>query len=252
MTVDRCYDKGNKTNFFWISFIREFRMIKRIKKRLTWQHDLGLSHGERIKKWGHRAYIGAVDSETWYGIGKRQYHFLISQGLRAEHKFVDIACGSLRLGQFLIPMLDDGNYFGLEGESSLVQRGLTTEMLFDVADLKRPVFEYNYDFDFTRAPAFDFAMAQSLFTHLTLADIEKCFSNLRTKAHAGSKFYCTFFEGDPAKNPEAASHANKDWHYNVSQFEDVAARTDWHIDYLGDWGHERGQKMLCATVASNR
>jgi SAM-dependent methyltransferase len=223
-------------------------MLNRIKKRLAWQRDLDLSHQDRIEKWGHRVYIGAVDSETWYGIGKRQYHFLTSQGLTADHRFIDIACGSLRLGQFLIPMLKEGAYFGLEGEPKLVEVGLEKEFLFDIAQRKKPVFAYNYDFDFSRFANFEYAMAQSLFTHLTLDDIERCFRNLATKAHAGSRFYSTFFEGDPANNPDGASHANKDWYYRFSQFEEIAAQTNWRLEYIGDWGHERGQKMICATI----
>ncbi|MBO6867999.1 MAG: class I SAM-dependent methyltransferase [Thalassococcus sp.] len=225
-------------------------MFQRLKKRLAWQRDLKLSHDERAQKWGHRAYVGAVDSETWYGIGKRQYHFLTSKGLLAEHKFIDIACGSLRLGQFLIPMLDNGNYFGLEGEPKLVQKGIDREFLFDIIEQKNPKFSFNYAFDFSTFPPFDFAIAQSLFTHLTLEDIEKCFRNLRGKAHDGSKFYSTFFEGDSTRNPDATSHANKDWYYHFSDFEEIASRTGWNIEYIGDWGHERGQKMMCATITT--
>lgn len=225
-------------------------MFNRIKRRFAWQRDLKLSHADRIEKWGHRAYIGAVDSETWYSIGKRQYHFLTAAGLSAEHRFIDIACGSLRLGQFLIPMLERGNYFGLEGEAKLVEAGLKKEMLFDIAEQKKPVFAFNYNFDFSSFAPFDYAMAQSLFTHLTLYDIETCFRNLRSRAHEGSRFYSTFFEGDPDQNPDAESHANKDWYYRFSNFEEISARTGWEVEYIGDWGHERGQKMICAKIAA--
>jgi SAM-dependent methyltransferase len=225
--------------------------MKRIKKLLRWRRDLALSHEDRINRWGHRSYVGGTDSETWYGIGRRQYHFLVSEGLRAEHSFVDIACGSLRLGQFVIPMLEPGRYFGLEGEPTLVRAGLKNELLFDLAEIKKPVFAFNYDFDFTGLDTFDYAMAQSLFTHLTLDDIEICFRNLRGKAHEGSRFYSTFFEGDPSSNPDSDSHANKDWYYHFIQFEEIGARTGWTLTYIGDWGHERDQKMICATINSD-
>jgi hypothetical protein len=222
--------------------------MKRVKKLLQWRRDLGLSHEDRITKWGHRSYVGGADSETWYGIGRRQFHFLVSEGLRPEHRFVDIACGSLRLGQFVIPMLESGRYFGLEGEPALVRAGLEEELLFALAEIKKPVFAFNYDFDFSGLDTFDYAMAQSLFTHLTLADIETCFRNLRGKACEESRFYFTFFEGDPSSNPDSDSHANKDWYYRFEQFEEIAARTDWTLTYIGDWGHERDQKMICATI----
>lgn len=227
-------------------------MLQKIKKRLQWRKDLGLSHGDRIEKWGHRAYVGGVDSDSWYSIGKRQYHFLVSEGLRSDHKFIDIACGSLRLGQYLIPMLSDGCYFGLEGEPKLVEAGLKKELMFDLAKLKKAQFAFNYDFDFSEFDDFDYAIAQSLFTHLTLVDIEKCFHNLRDKAHVGSRFYSTFFEGDSASNPNSESHANKDWYYSLVQFEEIAAKTGWELSYIGDWGHERGQKMIRAIAVPDQ
>ncbi len=223
-------------------------MFEKWKQRLEWRRDLTLPHGSRIKKWGHRAYVGAVDSETWYGIGKRQYHFLVSEGLTARHKFLDVACGSLRLGQFLIPMLGTGAYFGLEGEPELVEAGLKHELLYGIISQKKPVFAFNYDFDVSTFESFDYAMAQSLFTHLTLEDIEKCFRNLRAKAHAGSRLYATFFEGASASNPKGESHANKDWYYQFSQIEEIAVESGWRLAYIGDWGHERGQKMIRATI----
>ena len=71
---------------------RELTIAERVK-------DLSLSDSERVKKWGHRAYIGGPNEKSWYENGRRQYHFLISRGLKPYHVFFDIACGSLRLGQ---------------------------------------------------------------------------------------------------------------------------------------------------------
>ena len=33
---------------------------------------------------------------------EKQFHYLVSKGLKSNHKFVDIGCGALRLGQYLI------------------------------------------------------------------------------------------------------------------------------------------------------
>src|ERR1700753_963856 len=68
--------------------------------------------------------LGGSDAEPCYGIGKLQYHFLVANGLRHNHRFLDMACGSLRLGQYLIPFLDEGNYRGIEGEKGLGDAGL--------------------------------------------------------------------------------------------------------------------------------
>ena len=63
-----------------------------------------------IRTMGHRNWVGG----GWDEIGKLQFDFLISRGLKPHHVFLDIACGSLRAGRFLIPYLDAGNYLGIE------------------------------------------------------------------------------------------------------------------------------------------
>lgn len=227
---------------------RQFKEIQvRLTSRRRWRRDLSIPHGERIHAWGHRAYVGGTDPEAWYGIGKRQFHFLVSNGLQHDDRFLDIACGSLRLGQYLIPMLDEGCYFGLELEESLVKEGLDHEMLFDVTTQKSPSFAHNERFDFSFIDEFDVAMAQSLFTHMTEADISLCFSSLRPHAHERSRFFSTFFEGDPSQNPEGPSHANRDWYYRFDQLEAIATAAGWRLHLVGDWGHERGQMMTLAT-----
>ncbi len=201
--------------------------------------------GERIKRIGHREYVGGSDAETWYGIGLLQFHFLVSRGLQPDHVFLDVACGCLRLGQFLIPYLEPGNYFGLEAESELVRIGLEKELNFDVAALKQPVFGHGYDFDFAFAKPFDFAIAQSLFTHLTPKDIAKCLTGARTKAHERTQFFFTFFEGDSRDNPET-SHANMNWRYSMVDLEGFAVGSGWNLEYIGDWNHPRQQMMAVA------
>lgn len=211
------------------------------------QRELELSPAERVQLWGHRRFVGGDDPEAWYGIGRHQYHFLISEGLSHDHKFLDIACGSLRLGQYLIPFLDVGNYFGIEGEKVLVEAGLHEELLFEVARLKQPNFHFSYNFSFAFAKNFDVAIAQSLFTHLTLEDIETCFANLRDAAKPGSTFYFTFFEGNGSENPQT-SHAQLNWCYRPRELMQLAEKYAWEPTYFGDWGHPRGQ-MLVKAVA---
>ena len=96
---------------------RREKLDKKIKKleQEAKRADWGLPPADRIKKWGHRSYIGGPDLETWFGIGKHQYHYLLSNGLLSHHRFLDLSCGSLRLGQYLIPFLEEVHYFGLEG-----------------------------------------------------------------------------------------------------------------------------------------
>ena len=198
---------------------------------------------------GHRLYVGGADADTWYGIGLLQYHFLVSQGLKPHHRFLDIACGSLRLGQYLIPFLEDARYFGLEAEKTLVEAGLMHELGFDLADQKNPTFGFGYDFDFSFVPEFDFAIAQSLLTHLTTKDIQSCLSSLRLIANKSARLYFTFFEGDSRKNPTGPSHANHCWFYSFEELQNLASQTNWQLSYIGEWNHPRNQMMILARPA---
>jgi len=207
---------------------------------------LNLNPTERQAIVGHRRYVGGTNPERWYGIGKLQFHFLVNAGLRHDHKFLDVACGSLRLGQYLIPYLDKGHYFGLDGESELVTKGLAKELFFDLVAQKEPKFEFNYQFEVSFAKGLDFAMAQSLFTHLTPNDIKLCFDNLYKNANAGAKFYFTFFEGDESINPTGPSHAQRGWRYAFSTLEELGKSAGWTMEYIGDWGHPNNQKMAVA------
>ena len=145
----------------------------------------------------------------------------MAEGLRSNHKFLDIACGSLRFGQYLIPFLDERHYFGLDAEPSLVRSGLAQELLFDIAKLKRPTFSHGYDFDFPFVKHFDFAIAQSLFSHLTPADILLCLERLQTVASAKSVLFFTFFEGKNP-HPDDPSHVNKGWQYTRLNIQNIA------------------------------
>lgn len=208
--------------------------------------DIDLPHSERVKKWGHRRYIGGTDPEFWYGIGRHQYHYLVSMGLRPDHVFLDVACGSLRLGQYIIPMLDKGNYFGIEGEQALIDAGVEKEMDFDVVALKEPTFMCNYEFDVSKCPGYDFAIAQSLFTHLTIDDIAKCFNSLYPIAKPDSQFFFTFFEGDESENEHSVSHANLGWNYQFGTIEAAAKSAGFDCEYVGHWNHPRNQMMAIA------
>lgn len=203
-----------------------------------------LSPLERVKRRGYRSYIGAHNAEDWYSIGRLQYFFLVNQGLKPEHNFLDLGCGSLRLGQFLIPYLNKEKYFGLEPEEVLVQCGLKYELPDFLVQKKFPTFSHNYEFKFEKMHSFDYAIANSIFTHLTPQDITLCFKNLFRKTNASSRFYFTFFEGGSENNPKSGSHANRSWRYSMEEL--IACADNWTLNYIGKWNHPRNQMIVKA------
>ena len=200
---------------------------------------------EGIAKLGHREYVGG----RWEEIGKLQFEFLVSRGLRPEHVLLDVACGSLRAGIHLIPYLDPGHYWGLEKELDLVDAGLVKELDPVVHCERWPRFLINADFDVSGLDQpVDFIWVHSLFTHLPLPVIEHCLTRLRLAANGGTKCYATFFETPlPRENP-AAPHDHETFFYTRDELERCATAAGWRMHYVGDWGHPRGQRMVELTL----
>lgn len=189
---------------------------------------------------GHRGYVGG----KWDEIGKLQFDFMVGRGLEPEHAFVDVACGSLRGGVHFIKYLDPGNYLGIEKERTLVRSGLSHELPRDVRKEKRPEFVISDGFEFarfSRRPRF--ALAQSLFTHLVPEQIELCLANLHAFVDDDHEFFATFSAGDSAANP-AESDDLKRFTYTPEELAALGERAGWRSDYIGEWGHPRGQLMM--------
>lgn len=198
-----------------------------------------------IRTLGHREHIGG----KWEEMGQLQFDFLVSQGLEPHHYYLDIACGSLRGGIHFIPYLDVGHYLGIEKEALLVEMGLREELGPELAAQKKPEIVISSTFEFDKlSERPNFALAQSLFSHIPIDAIELCLTNLRPVLADGGVLFVTFNEVDqPVPNPEVA-HDWGHFQYTQASIRDVAERAGWHYEYIGDWGHPRGQRMVRLTV----
>ena len=110
----------------------------------------------------HRTYVGGGDYDLK---GAMQLTLLYSLGLRAEHRLLDIGCGSLRAGRFIIPYLNAGGYTGLEPNTWLIDEAIEKEIGRDVLDIKKPIFVNNDQFDVSGVGEFDFVLAHSIASH---------------------------------------------------------------------------------------
>jgi hypothetical protein len=118
---------------------------------------------------------------------------------------------------------------------------------------KKPEFLVTDSFEFKKiSKSPDYAIAQSLFTHLTLKDIKKCLRKLRAIAKPGCKFYATFDEEQVTPkskkkqglpNP-SRSHSNLTFYYSAGDIESCAKKTNWNYKYIGDFGHPSKQQMV--------
>lgn len=197
----------------------------------------------------HRRFIGGV----WDTHGERQLAYLKGQGLLPHHRLVDIGCGPFRAGRHFIDYLEPGHYYGVEANHSLVQAGYDKELTPEQRE-RLPVgnLRANDRFDADFGVLFDYAMAQSVFTHVSLNHIRLCLHRLAPVMRPDGQFYATFFVRPPSTPIDAVlpskrgkpffNEKNVFWHYSAD-LAWAASFGPWHYDYLGDWGHPAKQKM---------
>ena len=188
----------------------------------------------------HRDYVGG----DWDNIGDWQMKTLKSlPEFDVDKKFLDIACGSLRLGVKLIPYLNHSKYYGIDNNYEVLMAGINEEL--GAGKDKSPKFLCNEEFDFSFCGQFDFAWSNSLFSHLNIGDITNCMKQLRKVAHKDSVFYYTFFNGDSSRNP-LHSHARKDFRYSTEELHRTAE--NWNLEFLGATHHHpRVQHLVKCT-----
>lgn len=200
----------------------------------------------------HRELVGGM----WNAIGMLQFEFLLGQGLKPHHRLLDVGCGSLRGGVHFIRYLDAGNYFGIDLSAELLDAGYERELGATLQQkLPRSHLIATGDFDFSGIPDdIDYALAQSLFTHLPLNHIRLCLARLAGKMRSGTTFFATFFER-PEQHPHheplthypagAITFSTQDpYHYTVAELAAMTMGLPWTARYIGEWGHPRSQHML--------
>jgi ubiquinone/menaquinone biosynthesis C-methylase UbiE len=208
---------------------------------------------EEIAAGEHRKFVGSM----WDEIGSLQLEFLKEKGLLPHHRLVDIGCGSLRAGVRFIDYLDRGNYYGLDINASLIEAGRMELAQAGLAD-KQPNLLVEGKFEMTRfGVTFDYAIANSVFTHLYMNHIARCLAEVRKVLEPGGKLFATFFEAPSSLHLEPIKHdpggqvtkfdANP-FHYSFSEIQWLSEAAGLEVRYLGDWGHPRDQKMLCFSL----
>lgn len=126
---------------------------------------------ERLKASG--VYLGGPPHLFEAG-GRRQLMLLLNEGLAPESAVLDIGCGSLRAGYWLIHFLNAGGYCGLEPDAHKYEAACAMLLEPGMAEAKAPQFDSNGELDFSVfGRKFDFFLARSVWTHAPKSAIEK-------------------------------------------------------------------------------
>lgn len=205
---------------------------------------------EEVEKGTHRSVRGG----QWDTLGRQQVDFLSSMGLRPEHRYLDIGAGEFHAGRRMIDFMLPGHYYAIEANPSLVQVGYDVE-LTDAQRARLPLENLRvtdrFDADF--GVAFDMAIAQSVFTHLSLNHLRLCLFRVAKSVKPGGKLYVTFYE-EPARQPlDTVVRRNRQppyfterdvyWYYR-DDMKWAARFGPWNYRYIGAWGHHNEQRIV--------
>jgi SAM-dependent methyltransferase len=192
----------------------------------------------------YRAYVGPP--EDYDLIAAMTFNLLTTLGLRQHHSVLDIGCGSLRIGRLLIPYLNSGKYFGVEPNEWLVEEGIKRELGEALLQIKHPTFFFSESPE-TIAQAkisFNFAVAQSIFSHCGLDLIKEWLSAISRSLAEDGALAATFL---PAEEDSAING----WvypgcvNYRPATLKQAAAEAGLRFELL-DWKHPRQTWALFA------
>jgi SAM-dependent methyltransferase len=194
----------------------------------------------------HRKFVGPPEKYDLASAG--QFNLLTALGLREEHSFLDIGCGSLRGGRLFIPYLKPGKYCGIEPEQWLIDQGIDTELGRDLVRLKQPSFSNDTNFTLTTfGRKFDYMLAQSIFSHATQTQIRRCLSEVKKSLEPTGIFAATFFPGETNYEGDAWVYPGCVY-YTLEYFSKLVADERLACRPL-TWTHTNQQKWVGITHA---
>ena len=141
---------------------------------------------------GAKKFLGvpSVDFETG---GREQLIYLLMAGLHPRSKVVDLGCGVLRGGYWLIHFLDPGCYCGIEPHAERLQIGIKTILEPGMMDVKRPRFDTNARFDTSVfGEKFDFFLAYSVWTHASKPQVQAMLDSFLRDSNEGGVFLASY------------------------------------------------------------
>ena len=196
-----------------------------------------------------RAYV--EPPQKYDLIAASQFNLMTSLGLRENHSFLDIGCGSLRGGRLFIPYLLPSFYYGIEPENWLLKEGIKKNLGNELIKIKSPHFSNDKNFALSCfGIKFDFILAQSIFSHATQSQVRQCLIEANKVMKPSSIFAATYVKGDE-------NNESNEWLYP-----EPGTFTSEHISSMIEreglftkelkWAHPNNQTWIAIFKEENR
>lgn len=155
----------------------------------------------RAEKMGADNFYGVPVKDFAFG-GREQLIFMLTEGLSPDSKVVDLGCGVLRAGYWLVNFLKPGCYFGIEPHTGRLQMGKEIILGTELLETKRPTFDSNEIFDTSVfGKKFDFFLAYSIWTHGSKSQIRMTLDSFIRDSTKDGVFLATYLPSS-WRNPD--------------------------------------------------
>jgi hypothetical protein len=138
-------------------------------------------------------YLGGI-AKRFENAGRTLLITLLSEGLIPNSKVLDIGCGCLRGGYWLIHFLDKDCYFGIEPNKEMLAAGIQYLLEPGLLEDKNPHFDHNADFNLAVfKEKFDFLVALSIWTHASKPQIQSMLDGFVSTANTNAVFITSYY-----------------------------------------------------------
>jgi SAM-dependent methyltransferase len=153
---------------------------------------------DRSQRLAQTTFLGGPKHD-FERVGRLGFQVLLAEGLSPGSRVLDVGCGALRLGYWLMRFLDPGCYFGIEPQLEMLRVGLEQIVEPEVVQRAHARFAHNDDFDFSVFDErFDFVIARSIWTHAAQPQIAAMLASFARSSQRDAAFLASYYPASPA------------------------------------------------------
>jgi SAM-dependent methyltransferase len=182
---------------------------------------------------------------------------LLYEGMSPESRVLDVGCGCMRAGYWLIRLLDPGCYCGIEPNQTMLDKGREYLLSPELIRAKRPQFDTNDRFDFSVFDKkFDVVLARSVWTHASKPQIETMLDSFVANSSKDAFFLTSYLPAVLLGSRGYRDYKGESWigrshqcerpglvHHSRKWVEQECAKRSLHTKQL-DYGVFNGQQWL--------
>jgi 2-polyprenyl-3-methyl-5-hydroxy-6-metoxy-1,4-benzoquinol methylase len=199
------------------------------------EHDFldayALHTARRIERTGYQYAIGGGDN--WDSHGDLQRDFLIGQGLKPEHRLLEIGCGTGRLARKVAPYLVNGSYHGVD----IAEAALDVASSLSISEGWAATFWAGEVPSRANVLPFDYLWSFAVFIHIPQTVVESTMRRAAAVMHADSQFFWSYIP-----EPKTERAGVKTFRKTLGDYQKAANQAGLTFDDVPGWIESTGHR----------